>query len=227
VFRINTYTIVASAGAHGSVNPSGTIKVDQGSSSSFTLVADHGYTIDSVVVDGALQEGHPSSYTFTNVSANHSIHVEFSSGSQPATIQWAVYKGWNMLSLPVSINGGAKLDIFQNARSRAFTYDSTSYLVKDTLRMGVGYWLKFSRAETVNVVGNPVSIDTLNVHEGWNLIGSISSDVSVVSIVTDPPDIIVSDFYGYLSRYVTSETLTKGKAYWVKVRSRGRIFLGQ
>ena len=72
----NTYTITASAGPHGSINPSGNVTVNQGSDISFTITPDAGYQIDDVLVDGS-SVGAVSSYTFTNVTEDHTISATF------------------------------------------------------------------------------------------------------------------------------------------------------
>jgi len=72
----NTYTIIASASSHGSINPSGEITVNQGSNKSFNITPDTGYSIDDVLVDGS-SVGAVSSYTFTNVTENHTISATF------------------------------------------------------------------------------------------------------------------------------------------------------
>ena len=71
-----TYTITASAGSHGSISPSGSITVNQGSNKSFTITPDTGYQIDDVLVDGS-SKGAVSSYTFTNVTQDHTISATF------------------------------------------------------------------------------------------------------------------------------------------------------
>jgi len=71
-----TYTITASAGSHGSISPSGSITVNQGSNKSFTITPDTGYQIDDVLVDGS-SVGAVSSYTFTNVTQDHTISATF------------------------------------------------------------------------------------------------------------------------------------------------------
>jgi hypothetical protein len=72
----NTYTITASAGSNGSINPSGNVTVNQGSDKSFTIAPDTGYQIDNVLVDGS-SVGAVSSYTFINVTEDHSISATF------------------------------------------------------------------------------------------------------------------------------------------------------
>lgn len=70
------YTITASAGLNGSISPSGSVTVNQGSDKSFTITPDTGYSIDDVLVDGS-SVGAVSSYTFTNVTQNHTISATF------------------------------------------------------------------------------------------------------------------------------------------------------
>jgi subtilisin len=71
-----TYTITATAGTGGKIEPSGEVVVNEGDSQTFTITADTGYKIDNVVVDGS-SEGAVSTYTFENVSANHTINTTF------------------------------------------------------------------------------------------------------------------------------------------------------
>ena len=74
----NIYTITASAGSHGSISPSGDVTVNQGSDKSFTITPDTGYSIDDVLVDGS-SVGAENSYTFTNVTQDHTISAAFTS----------------------------------------------------------------------------------------------------------------------------------------------------
>jgi len=71
-----THTITASAGANGTISPSGTVSVDEGGNKAFTFTPDAGYQIADVVVDGT-SVGVKSSYTFTNVTEDHTITVTF------------------------------------------------------------------------------------------------------------------------------------------------------
>ncbi len=76
-----TYTIEASAGSNGSISPSGSVSVTSGESQTFTISASNGYEVADVLVDGQSQ-GATATYTFTNVTANHTISVTF---KKPAT----------------------------------------------------------------------------------------------------------------------------------------------
>ncbi|HOI34435.1 MAG TPA: Ig-like domain-containing protein [Mesotoga infera] len=75
-FRLKTYTITATAGAGGSINPAGNVNVTHGSNQSFAITPDTGYDIEDVKVDG-VSVGAVSSYTFNNVTANHTIAATF------------------------------------------------------------------------------------------------------------------------------------------------------
>mgnify|MGYP003381388603 CR=1 FL=1 len=74
--------MTASAGANGSNSPSGNVTVTSGANRSFTITPNSGYQISSVVVDGVAQ-GAIASYTFTNVTANHTISASFSTATPP------------------------------------------------------------------------------------------------------------------------------------------------
>jgi len=73
---LETYTITASAGSNGSISPSGNISVSQGSDKSFTITPDAGYSINDILVDGS-SVGAVSSYTFINVTEDHTISATF------------------------------------------------------------------------------------------------------------------------------------------------------
>ena len=72
---VKTFTITATAGANGSINP-GTQTVNYGASKTFTFAPNAGYVVANVNVDGA-NLGALSTYTFANVTANHTINVTF------------------------------------------------------------------------------------------------------------------------------------------------------
>ena len=81
-YEINSYLITSEAGANGTISPSGTTGKNYGSNQTYTITANTGYEISDVLVD-AVSVGAVSTYTFTNITANHSIEATFSS-SAPA-----------------------------------------------------------------------------------------------------------------------------------------------
>ncbi len=136
----------------------------------------------------------------------------------------AVSHGWNMVSVPVSVYDFSKTNLFPTAQSNAFTYQG-SYFVKDTLTNGPGYWLKFVGEQSINMIGSPISSLTIDVMQGWNMIGVISSPVSIGSIIQTPGNNISSKFYGYNNGYQIVDNLMPGKAYWIKVKEAGQVQL--
>ena len=70
------HTITATAGANGSISPSGKVEVVEGADQTFSITANEGYEIESLKVDGAAVSTAPS-YTFTNVRAAHTIEATF------------------------------------------------------------------------------------------------------------------------------------------------------
>jgi uncharacterized repeat protein (TIGR02543 family) len=70
------YTIKATAGAGGSISPSGNVSVREGRDQIFTITPDKGYAVSNVKIDGK-SIGAVKSYTFENVSRTHTIEVIF------------------------------------------------------------------------------------------------------------------------------------------------------
>ena len=77
------YTIKATAGAGGSISPSGNVSVREGRDQTFTITPDKGYAVSNVKIDGK-SIGAVKSYTFENVSRTHTIEVIFVKGTASA-----------------------------------------------------------------------------------------------------------------------------------------------
>lgn len=76
------YAITATAGANGSISPSGTVKVASGGSQTFTITPATGYEIDTLKVDGSAVSS-ATSYTFSNVDKAHTIEAIFKKTQSP------------------------------------------------------------------------------------------------------------------------------------------------
>ena len=70
------YTIKATAGAGGSISPSGNVSVREGRDQTFAITPDKGYAVANVKIDGK-SIGAAKSYTFEKVSRTHTIEVIF------------------------------------------------------------------------------------------------------------------------------------------------------
>ena len=83
---LEAYTISATTGAYGSINPHGNIGVYHGVDQPFTITPDEGYAIKNVTIDGEdalnlidIDGNGIGTYVFENVIDNHTIHATFAS----------------------------------------------------------------------------------------------------------------------------------------------------
>ena len=76
------HTISVTAGKGGAVSPKGQVSVTDGESMTFTITPDEGYEIREVKVDGT-SVGAVESYTFTNVTGDHTIYAVFQVKTEP------------------------------------------------------------------------------------------------------------------------------------------------
>jgi hypothetical protein len=99
-----THDITVTAGANGSVSPSGTVSVVDGEDQAFTITADAGYRIASVLADGVAvaefgNDDTTYTYTWENVTADGTLAATFveqtvaptvvvSSNGVPVEIAW-------------------------------------------------------------------------------------------------------------------------------------------
>ncbi len=127
---VPTYTITASAGSNGKIEPSGTISVPQGGSQTFLITPDQGYHIDKILVDNN-QVASSNSYTFSNVTSNHTISATFAiNSSETYKITASAGTGGKIIpSGTITVNKGA---------SQAFTITPDSgYSISNVLIDGV------------------------------------------------------------------------------------------
>jgi hypothetical protein len=85
-FNINHYTITASAGANGTITPSGITAKNYGTSQAYTIATSTaGYHVANIFVDSVAVGTSSLTYTFTSIHANHTISATFSNGFTPVT----------------------------------------------------------------------------------------------------------------------------------------------
>lgn len=73
-FAPDVHVILATAGLHVTMEPSGVVPVSHGRSQSFLFAADSGFKVQEVLVDGSPVPAR-TRYTFTNVRTGHTILV--------------------------------------------------------------------------------------------------------------------------------------------------------
>lgn len=135
-YIIETRTISASAGAGGSISLSGNVAVNYGGSRTFTITPNAGYAVSNVDVDGTSQ-GAISTYTFNNVTTNHTINAAFvfatvmvlspnggeviPSGSS-FTIQWGAPSAAVKFNLSYTLNGSSYTTIASRVTGTTYNW---------------------------------------------------------------------------------------------------------
>ncbi|MCH5156799.1 MAG: S8 family serine peptidase [Clostridiales bacterium] len=77
-FEINVYTVTVTQASNGSISPSGEINANYGSQVTLTVTANKGYFIVKLIVDGRqITDGDLTSYTFYDITSNHTFSAEF------------------------------------------------------------------------------------------------------------------------------------------------------
>ena len=75
--EVVNYTLSASAGKGGSISNAGESQVAEGGTMTYTVTPEAGYRVAQVLVDGQPAELTENTYTFSSVTANHTIEVQF------------------------------------------------------------------------------------------------------------------------------------------------------
>jgi hypothetical protein len=217
-FTLKQYSLTTFA-EHGYITRSPDLALyDSNNVVQLTAVPDSGYAF---VVWAGDVNGSVNPLNLT-MNGNTSISAIFTSVATELDVNLA--KGWNMVSLPVAAVPATRAAIYPGSLSPLYQFTS-GYQPAETLQLGAGYWLKLPVAQSAHLTGGSVLAVAVPLVEGWNLVGSISIPVPVNTILSDPPGLVSSAFFGYDGSYQTAAELAPGKAYWVKVQSAATIFL--
>ena len=106
------YTIKATAGAGGSISPSGSVSVREGRDQTFTITPDKGYAVANVKIDGK-SIGAVKSYTFENVCRTHTIEVIF-----------------------MKANGNPQAGVFVDVATGSYYEDAVDWAVENGITQG-------------------------------------------------------------------------------------------
>jgi hypothetical protein len=184
-----------------------------------------GTTTDTSFTDTSPISGVINTYSIATVDVHGNETIASQEEVSVASrVPYSVRDKWNMVSVPLTVSDYTKSILYPSAISNAFAYQD-GYFTQETLANGVGYWLKFSGAQSVSMTGLVRKEETIAVKEGWNLIGAMSLPVAVTTITSNPPGLVTSDFFGYNGGYIPTDAIHPSKAYWVKVSAAGTITL--
>jgi len=143
------------------------------------------------------------------------LHLHSDSSADSAKI--IVAAGWNMITLPLFVADPRISTVFPSAISQAFYYDG-SYQRTNTLKINVGYWLKFASPETITVTGTKQHLGVCTLAPGWNLIGGNSYSTPISQLMLSPSGSTRSRLWtvGQNGEYLIPDTIIPGRSYWVK-----------
>jgi hypothetical protein len=144
------------------------------------------------------------------------------------TIYTPINSGWQLVSVPVVVEDFSTTAVYPTATASVFEYvPGVGYQARDTLKNGLGYWTKFDSAQTLEYSGTIIDSISIGISSGWNIIGSISSNVLASEVCTNPPGII-SAMYAYNNGYVLlgdGSLIKPGIGYWVNANNSGNVIL--
>jgi hypothetical protein len=199
----NDYTITASAGSNGSIDPTGSVNVDGATDQAFTIAPDAGYEIDTVTVD-SVAVGAVASYTFYNVTANHTISATFKVQVLTITVTSSNFGSISPAGLTHTVNYGA---------SKEFTFTAdANYEVGDVLVDGVSQGSLASYEFTTVTTDHTLHVEfvqsnfVINSSAGAN--GSITpnGDTAVASGGSQSYTITADEHYHVLDVLVDGES---------------------
>lgn len=176
--------------------------------------------------DSSPHVGDNNYYRIVTVDVHGNESVPSAETGVPVTVTevFSLDDRWNMVSLPLGVQDPKKTTLFPTAVSEALMYKNT-YIQKESLSVGLGYWLKFDGSGFVSIAGVLRLRDTVSLAGGWNMIGSISRPIAAASITSDPGGMVTSQFFSYRNGYQRADSIQPGKGYWVKVREAGKLIL--
>ena len=120
----NAHIITATAGTNGTISPAGPIAVLDGASQTYAITPADTYGVSSVLVDGS-PVGAVTQYTFTNVTADHSISANFAIANP--FLAWISAFDWSAFTNPdLSVTGDPDQDGMNNQTEYAFGLNPTN-----------------------------------------------------------------------------------------------------
>jgi len=226
--EIPVYTITASASAGGTVSPSGNIAVSEGDAQTFNFTPSNGYEVTAVTVDGQAVANR-ASYTFSNVTANHTIAVAFSikhytitatsgaggsiSPSGTITVEHGASQTFN-----IGVNSGyelVSLSVDGSSVTRSSSYTFTSVTASHTI--SATFAIISPVVYQINTgSGNNVSPFVSDRYGNGGTMRTVSNSITI-SGITDPAPQGVYQSERYGNSTYTFPELTPGVEYTVRL----------
>jgi alpha-tubulin suppressor-like RCC1 family protein len=158
-----SYTITASAGANGTLSPSGSVSVLGGTNKTFIITPEAGCRVVDVTIDGT-SAGPLTTYTFANITQNHSISATFSL----------------ILFYNISASAGPNGSISPSGAVSVQQFTNQTY----TITPNAGYRIADVQVDGASV-GAPTSYTFYSVQTTHTISATFSLDVYTVTAAAD------------------------------------------
>jgi hypothetical protein len=212
-FTISTkFTITASAGTGGTINPSGSIVVVLGGNQTFQINANTGYRIADVKVDN-MSQGAVSSYPFNNVTSNHTISATFAVNTYPISGSVGV-SGVFMNGLGVStdasgnytgnVNSGWSGTVTPTKTGYSFNPTSRTYTNVTSPQGGQNYIASLYISVTNSFNSGTVNVDGSNYSSGSTFSWTLGSAHTLLA--SDNLNYMDANDYSYTLHFVNWTT---------------------
>jgi hypothetical protein len=150
-FAIDTFAITVTPGEHGSITP-GSGSVDYGADATYAITPDAGYYVARLTVDGTPQTV-KSSWTFTNVTAAHSIAATFAAKAKPSLSAPKSSKAAIRVKKSITLTGGVSVGAAgaPSVRIRVYRLRGTKWVTYTSISANVSgtkYTAKLKIAKT-------------------------------------------------------------------------------
>jgi len=163
-------------------------------------------------------------YTITGVDVPIDNYPYVAQIGTPGTLELILLKsGWNMISFPGTpvnpdpsslVTGDSKIILpLYKWNPGTFNYEKVTQL-----KLGEGYWILTMADETLKANVNSASSYTVDLKAGWNMIGSVSTQVDFSDPQDTPDKSIIPPLYSYNPTtfgYKDKNSIDPCFGYWV------------
>lgn len=220
--------ITATSDANGTISPEGALEVAVGSSQTYTITPKTGYTIDTLTVDGS-SVAVASTYTFPNVTTDHTISVTFkiitytittSAGANGSITASSVVNYGSTVSISITPSATyvvSSLTVDGVSKTPSTSYTFTNVTADHTI--SAAFAIGFNITATAGSNGTISPIGTVGVVSGANqtfdFFPNTGYDLDVLTVNGDPGATAPSYTFTNVTSAQTIDITFKIKQYFI------------
>ena len=174
--------------------------------------------LNGIQIDGPVMIEDMRTTTLINIDNANSVKYITICWIPEPMIEIPLHQGWNLVSSPYEHVFDSNCCLGRNAY---FFRDGYYYLLT-SMMYGQGFWLFSEDDSVLSISGIPDQDLSMELSQGWHLLGSIHTSSTVVSSPNGCIDTIMN-WNG--TNYNISETIEPGSGYWIKINSPCHIQL--